>query len=151
MPETSIAAPPNRPKFHLQAIARRRLKYLPFAFEIPPFARLDEARPIERMAPISALDHLQLHSPQPFSPSFASLQRLVIPDHQVSRPGIRYRPQTHDLRLRTRQRQRPPQSIGPFTILHLASVARSPVKTVACGSIALSARASPAVPLSGGK
>src|SRR5215510_4870338 len=98
----------------------RCLRSLSFAFQVRPLARLDEARPVERMPASFAFDHLQLHMPQPIASPLSALQRLVVLSHQVPRAEIRNRPQTHHLRLRSRQRQRPPQSEDPFAILHLA-------------------------------
>src|SRR5262245_65746413 len=96
------------------------LRSLSFAFKVRPLARLDEARPVERMPATLAFEHLQLYMSQPIAATLATLQRLVVLDHQVPRAAIRDRPQTHHLRLRSRQRQRAPQSEDPFAILHLA-------------------------------
>src|SRR5262245_52119832 len=52
-------------------------KSLSFTFQVRPLARLDEARPVERMPPSFAFEHLQLYTPQPVASTLASLQRLV--------------------------------------------------------------------------
>src|SRR5262245_52068027 len=81
---------------------------LSFAFQVRPLARLDEARPVERMPASFASEHLQLHTPQPIASPLPALQRLVVLGPQVTRAEICNRPQTHHLRLRSRQRKRPP-------------------------------------------
>src|SRR4030095_10689810 len=49
----------------------RCLRYLSFAFQVRPLARLDEARPVERMPASFAFAHPQLHTPHPVASNFA--------------------------------------------------------------------------------
>src|SRR5215470_744083 len=48
------------------------------AIQIPPLSRLNERRPVERMAPTLAPQHSQLHLPEAFAAPLSAPERLVI-------------------------------------------------------------------------
>jgi hypothetical protein len=66
--------------------------FLSQPFQVRPFTRLNESCPVERMAPLLALQHAQLHLAQPFAASLASLKSLVIIDHQNLGSLVGHRP-----------------------------------------------------------
>ena len=90
------------------------------AIQVRPLSRLNERRPIEWMMQILAPQHSQLHLPEAFGASLSAPERLVIWDHYIFSPLVRYRPETHDLALRAGQDQRAPQALHTLTDLDLA-------------------------------
>src|SRR5215510_16138643 len=115
----------------------------PFAFQVPPLARLNEARPVVRMTPpqprflltllthrlhpalfslalLLTSEHAQLHLPQSVTSAFSCLEPFVIPHHQVSRRCIVHLPQAHHLAFCTSQHYRSPQPINPFPVVNVS-------------------------------
>src|ERR1700683_4659017 len=59
-----------------------------FAREIPPFARLNEAGPVEWMAAALPLQHGQLRLPERLAPSEALFQPRVVSGHHLARDVV---------------------------------------------------------------
>jgi hypothetical protein len=58
------------------------------AIQIRPLSRLNERRPVERMMPILAPQHSQLHLPEAFAASLSAPERIVIWDHDIFSPLV---------------------------------------------------------------
>src|SRR5262245_15756845 len=95
-------------------------------FEASPLARLNEAGPVEWMAPVAAFQHRELGLAESFSASDAVLQPGVIGGHHLACHAIAHRPQAHDQGLRAGEKEGPAKPVNTFAILDFpkASLAR---------------------------
>src|SRR5262249_49174147 len=69
------------------------------AVEAGPFARLDEAGPVERMASIGSLQHLELRLTQRVAAAESGAQAGVVGSHRLARHRIAHWPERHHQRL----------------------------------------------------